>query len=87
MITEGKIGRIYDDMLEELAEAESQHPDWPNDPVWACSILVEEAGEAVKEANDISIGQGGSLEKLRRELIQTGAMAIRALANLGVYDD
>lgn len=84
---EDKIDRIYEDMLEELAEAEAQHPDWPVDPVRACSILVEEAGEAVKEANDISIGTGGSREKLRRELIQTGAMAIRALANLGVYDD
>ena len=65
----------------ELRKAEVKHPGWPTDPVHAVAVLVEEAGEAMKEALDIHY-RGKANKDLVRELDQTGAMALRALINI-----
>lgn len=65
----------------ELRAAELKHPCWPDDIVHAVAILVEESGEAMKEALDVTY-KGKSTDDLKKELAQTGAMAIRALINL-----
>jgi len=68
-------------IFRELRKAEEKHPQWPDDPVHAVAILVEEAGEAMKEALDIHY-RGKANEDLVKELAQTGAMALRALINI-----
>jgi len=72
---------VIEQIFAELRKAEAKHPGWPNDPIHAVGILVEEAGEAMQAAID-HVYAGGDLENLRTELAQTGAMAIRALLHL-----
>lgn len=68
-------------VFSELRKAEAKHPGWPDDKIHAVGILVEEAGEAMQAAIDCTYA-GGDIELLRKELAQTGAMAIRALLHL-----
>jgi hypothetical protein len=68
-------------VFAELRKAEEKHPGWPDDQIHAVAILAEEAGEAMKAAIDHHYA-GGSIEHLRLELAQTGAMALRALLHL-----
>lgn len=65
----------------ELVRAEVLHPVWPKDIVHATAIMVEEAGEAIQAALDLTY-DGGSVEHLMEELVQTGAMCVRALMNI-----
>jgi hypothetical protein len=72
-----------DQIRAELLRAEEMHPDWPVDLIYQCSIMVEEAGEALREANNLVIEDtGGSLVAFRTEVIQTAAMCFRILKNL-----
>lgn len=75
--------RLLDLIAEEVARAEAKHPTWPTDPIHGVAVLAEEAGEAVKAALQLKY-EGGSLEDLVKELVQTGAMAVRFLENLAV---
>lgn len=68
-------------ILSELAQARAKHPQWPVDVIHAAAILAEEAGEVVKAALDMTY-DGGSVEDVRTELAQTGAMCLRMLVNL-----
>ena len=70
-----------DAMLQELERARVKHPQWPTDIVHQVAIMVEEAGESLRAALNHAY-EGGSLEEVRREVIQSGAMAIRVLINL-----
>jgi len=76
---------IYSLIDDELDRAIAQHPDWPPDPIHAAAIVAEEAGELVQaalhivyECNDLRAGR----ERMRKEAIQTAAMAVRFLENL-----
>jgi len=73
--------RVIEMVFSELRKAEAKHPGWPSDNVHAVGILVEEAGEAMQAALDHHYNRG-NLADLKKELAQTGAMAIRALMNL-----
>ena len=68
-------------LLSELCRAMDLHPVWPSDLIHQVAIVAEESGEAVQAALN-HVYHGDSLEKVRTELIQTGAMCIRALVNL-----
>ena len=68
-------------ILEELRAAKVAHPIWPKDNVKRIAIVMEEAGEAVREANLLDEGKG-SVQNLKVELRQTAAMCIRALQEL-----
>ncbi|MCI0492947.1 MAG: hypothetical protein L0Z07_08425, partial [Planctomycetes bacterium] len=72
---------VIEHIFTELRRAEAKHPSWPTDPIHAVGILVEEAGESMQAAIDY-VYAGGSLEDIKTELAQTGAMAIRALIHL-----
>jgi NTP pyrophosphatase (non-canonical NTP hydrolase) len=73
--------RAIELIFAELRKAEEKYPGWPDDPVHAVAVLVEEAGEAMKEALDVYYKKKESRD-LVKELAQTGAMAIRALIHL-----
>ncbi len=69
------------EILKALNEAKQIHPEYPKDPVHMVAIMVEEAGEAMQEANDI-LWDHGSADDLKTELLHTIATAIRCLEGL-----
>jgi NTP pyrophosphatase (non-canonical NTP hydrolase) len=73
--------KALDLILSELDKARAKHPGWPVDVLHAAAILAEEAGEVVKASIDMTYA-GGSIESVRKELAQTGAMCLRMLVNL-----
>lgn len=78
---------ILDDILKELKRAKKKHPQWPDHIVARAAIVGEEAGELVRAALQFkydSASHGSKerfdqLDALRKEAIQTAAMAIRFL--------
>jgi hypothetical protein len=82
------IEHIVESIVHEIGEAEREHPEWPVDPIHAAGIIVEEAGELMREclqvtyempekpaATEISI----KWEQMAHEATQTAAMALRFL--------
>lgn len=77
-----------DAIAEELERATAKFPTWPTDPMHALAVLGEEFGELTKavlqtmyEPSKIRAGE------LRKEALQTAAMAVRFLVSLdsGAY--
>lgn len=66
-------------ILEALDEAKRKWPRWVTDPIHAAAVLAEEAGETVQAANDV-VYSGGSMDDVRKEAAQAGAVAIRVMA-------
>lgn len=75
---------------EELKRANELHPDYPSDHLRRTAIMVEEAGEAIRAALDLTRDTTSGPDRstkwyaearanLRAELMQTAAMAIRQL--------
>lgn len=69
-------------VLNELERAKKKYPEFPTGIVRQVAIMAEEAGEAIREANNIEYGQNGDLDALRTELIQTAAMCLRVIENM-----
>lgn len=75
-----RCGLIYEDALLELDCARHHYPDWPADIVHASAVMVEEAGEVLRVANNLRWRQKDSdLSEFRKEIIQTIAMCFRLL--------
>jgi len=77
--------KVIHDVFEELRKAEDKFPGFPEDPVHAVAVLNEESGEAMQAALDFYYHREENTDKLRKELCQTAAMAIRALLHLDYY--
>lgn len=70
----------------ELAAAKAKFPTWPVDPFHALAILGEEFGELTKAVVETTYEPGKSdLADVRKEAIQTAAMALRFVENLDAY--
>lgn len=70
-------------IIDELIAAEDQYPNWPTNLVEQAAIVIEEAGELLQAANNIHHSQKDSTaHDLRREAVQTAAMAIRFALNI-----
>lgn len=69
---------IERDITAEMANARAAHPRWPKDPVKRAAIVMEEAGEVIREANHIDEGNG-DIADLRAELLQLAGTCIRFL--------
>ncbi len=76
-----KIEKVIASVFAEIERAETLHPAWPRDPVKACSLLAEEAGEAVRACNTFDETRTGKKEIIT-ETIHTAATAIRLLKNI-----
>lgn len=72
---------IYTAIKSEVQRATSLHPEWPDDPIHATAIVAEESGEAIRAAVQL-VYEGGDLDALRTELIQTAATCVRALEHM-----
>lgn len=85
-----RIRKHADAMLHELKHCRVNHPDdsWPwksFDFVHQCSVMMEEAGEAVRAANTLRETSKGDLLSLYNELAQTGAMCLRIMEQIEDY--
>ncbi|MEG0375628.1 MAG: hypothetical protein RR672_08330 [Raoultibacter sp.] len=70
-------------IMNELRDAETDHPTWPEECIHAASIVVEEAGELLRDcATFEENGDMRLIANMQIEAVQTGAMAMRFLTNL-----
>ena len=77
-----KTDAIISDVLAELRRAEAKYPAWPADLIHQVAIMQEESGEAIRAALN-HVYHGEPLADVRGELVQTAAMCLRCLKNLG----
>jgi hypothetical protein len=75
---------IDQDVYEELQRACKLYPLFPQDPIHAANIIVEEAGEVAKDVHDWTYEpvKKKNAATTRVELIQTMAMCIRMIAGI-----
>lgn len=79
--------KIIESIKDELAKAMDKYPSWPTDPCHALIIIGEEFGELTKDVLQLSYEpHKTSLERLRKEAIQTAAMALRFMASIDRYE-
>lgn len=79
----GREQAAVNSIMNELRDAETDHPTWPEECIHAASIVVEEAGELLRDcATFEENGDMRLIENMRIEAVQTGAMALRFLTNL-----
>lgn len=77
---------FLDEVLAELAKAKVHHPAWPTDPIHAAAILGEEYGEMTKALVEcIYEHPKSTTDDIRKEAIQTAAMALRWIENFDHY--
>lgn len=74
-------------IVVEYSRAVAKHPIWPTDPVHATVILLEEAGELTQATLQVVYEGAGAqgVVNMYNEATQTGAMALRFLANMEDY--
>ena len=65
----------------ELTKAKQKHPDYPDDMFRQVAIINEESGEATKAVLHYHY-ENGSIEDIKKELIQAAAMCMRMLEKL-----
>lgn len=70
----------------EVGRATYKFPTWPTDPLHALAVLQEEVGELTKEVVQLTYEpHKTNMEAVRREAVQTAAMALRFLMSLDSY--
>lgn len=78
---------IVADVAIEVQRATTKFPTWPTDPLHAVAVLQEEVGELTKEVLQLTYEPGkSSRDAVRKEAIQTAAMAMRFLMSLDRYE-
>ncbi|MGE0289664.1 MAG: hypothetical protein AB7I42_25760 [Bradyrhizobium sp.] len=78
---------IVQEILRELERATTKFPTWPTDPLHALAVLGEEFGELNKEMLQLTYEpHKTNLSEVRKEAIQTAAMAIRLAMSLDKYN-
>jgi hypothetical protein len=92
-----EFNEVIEWIREELGKACHKFPEWPEDAIHAVNVISEEAGELQKVANEATYEPGkfgydpetdkydSPLSSLRKEAVQTAAMAIRFLMHLHHY--
>lgn len=71
----------WNEINAELKRAEQKHPNFPTDMFRQLAIMQEEAGEVTRAVLHYHY-EGGTLDHVKEELIQTAAMCLRMLKNL-----
>ncbi|MTK53314.1 hypothetical protein [Paludibacter sp.] len=75
----------YEAIDRELIRAKKLYPTFPTNVFEQTCIMMEEAGEVVKAANDFVYEKGDKAELLmllKDEVIQTAAMCMRMLESI-----
>lgn len=80
-------GPITTEILAELERAMRKFPTWPTDPLHALAVLGEEFGELTKDVLQLTYEpHKTSRDNVRKEAMQTAAMALRFAASLDAYE-
>lgn len=78
----GVLADVWDDVEAEMFRAKKLHPAYPEDDLRRTCLVVEEAGEALKEAIDLT-RPGARPDffrpRLYAELVQVAAKAVHQL--------
>lgn len=69
------------DVIAEMQKAAIKFPDWPTRGTDAAAIVAEECGELQRAVLQVTY-ERGDLASVRKEAIQTAAMALQFLLNL-----
>lgn len=84
-----KRSKIWQEIELEVRKAKRAFPSWPDHPAAQAGIVVEEAGELMKASLEFKYEKGKNglsvneqKESIRKEAIQTAAMAIRFLEHM-----
>ena len=82
---------VINDIQAELRRSAQLHPNYPEDDLRRAAITVEEAGEVVKAALELtrphpSLDHEGDLLRLYEECCHTAAMAIKHMLALKDVD-
>lgn len=72
---------VLQEILTEHKKACEKHPEWPSDILHQIAIVNEESGEATRASLQY-VYENGSIDEVKKELIQTGAMCLRMLTGL-----
>lgn len=73
-------------VLAEVARATMKFPTWPTDPLHAVAVVGEEFGELTKAALEHTYEpHKSSRDDVRKEAMQTAAMALRFVMSLDAY--
>lgn len=76
-----------EEINNELLRATTKHPDWPNDPYHALTIIAEEFGKLSQCVLQLCYEQGKTtIEKTRAEAVQLAVTALRFAASFDKYD-
>lgn len=74
-------------VISEVGRAATKFPTWPTDPQHALNVLGEEFGELTKAVVQATYEpEKNERDAVRKEAIQTAAMAIRFLLSLDRYE-
>ncbi len=78
---------ITKQIADEMERATAKFPTWPTDPLHALAVLGEEFGELTKDVLQLCYEPHKTTrENVRKEAIQTAAMALRFAMSLDAYD-
>lgn len=83
---------VWKEIANEIRIAVDIHPNYPTDPLRRVALICEESGEALKEALDLtrptdevlaSFSESAVVQfNMRREVVQTAAMAVKMLIEM-----
>lgn len=86
METKERPADVLSAVWTELSAALQKFPSWPTDPLHAVAVIGEEFGELTKDVLQMAYEPGKTnAENVRKEAIQTAAMALRFVASLDAY--
>lgn len=80
-----RLEKALKDALNEISKAEEKFPTWPQDAYRAVAVLGEEYGELLQALNEFTYEDKSTYEDVKKEAIQTAAMAIRFLKYINEY--
>lgn len=81
------LNSIFGEIETELQAAVAKFPTWPTEAIDAAAVVAEECGELTKAALECTYEHPKSTaDDVRKEAIQTAAMAIRFLISMDEYD-
>ena len=81
-----ELAELEREIRAELGRAAEKFSRWPDDPIHATAVIIEEAGETMKAALEACYEPHKSgPDHVRAEAIQTAAMCLRFLLSLDRY--
>jgi hypothetical protein len=77
---------VVTEVVAEVVRAMAKFPTWPTDPLHALGVVGEEFGELGKAVlQQVYEPHKNQPDDIRKEAVQTAAMALRFVASLGKY--